>query len=197
MKRLVSPSQRLFRAGGLSRWLVCMIAMSFTGCTGMIARALIPDVKTHLNKEELEHLKGVNTNSNVQLVEIAKLVKDEGLDKKTAYRISNYIYKGGKNASNIKPSALETGVAQYAAMAGREQLEGQLTEGFEWTKKAIGTAAGAAIPGGGMIAGLVALLRRGNRKDRALKVVSSELDENAKAKVKKALEHTGMEREIT
>ncbi len=173
------------------------VVFMFTGCTGIIARALVPDVKTHLNKDELDHLRGVNEDNNVKLVEIAGLVEAEKLDKKTAYRIANYIYKGGKQANSIQPSALKTGLSQYVAMTGREGVEGQLKEGFEWTRKAIGTAAAGAIPGGGMIAGLVALLRRGNRKDRALKVVSSELDDTAKAKVKKALEHTGMEKEVT
>ena len=171
---------------------VCMIAMSFTGCTGMIARALVPDVKTHLNRDELDHLDKVNTWTKEDLMSLSTAT-----DKKTALMIAKFIDRSSKRASDIKPSAAENAMQQYMRMVGREGVEQQIGVGIEWTKGLVTQVAGGAVGGTGMIAGLVALLRRGNRKDRALKVVNSELDETAKAKVKKALEHTGMEREIT
>jgi hypothetical protein len=173
--------------------IICVIALfSFTGCTGMIARAIVPDVRTHLNEDELNHLDKVNKWTKEDLLSLSKLD-----NKKTAVMLAKFIDKSSKRASDIKPSAAENAMQQYMRMVGREGVEEQIGVGIEWTKGLVTQVAGGGLAGSGMIAGLVGLLRRGNRKDRALKVVSSELDENAKAKVKKALEHTGMEKEIT
>jgi threonine dehydrogenase-like Zn-dependent dehydrogenase len=63
-----------------------------------------------------------------------------------------------------------------------------------WSTKLITEVAGGGVAGLGGIGLLVNMLMR---KSKALRVVNSELSDDAKAKVKKALQHTGLEKEVT
>ena len=177
----------------LGALIICVIALfSFTGCTSMIARAIAPDVKTHLNKDELDHLDKVNTWTKEDLLSLSKLE-----NKKTAVMLAKFIDKSSKRASDIKPSAAENAMQQYMRMVGREGVEEQIGVGIEWTKGLVTQVEGGAVGGTGIIATMVGLLRRGNRKDKALKIVNSKLPDDVKTKIKEALEHTGMEKEVT
>lgn len=164
----------------------------FTGCAGTLAKVLVPDVDTHLRDTELAHLKAVNADFNNKVVSLANMTTD----KKTKLALAKILYKGNKGVIDIKPSAAENLAQQYARMVGREGVEEQIGVGIEWTKSLVTQLAGGSIAGGGMIGMIVGLLRSRSKKVRALNVVNSELDEGAKAKIKKALEHTGMEKEI-
>lgn len=177
----------------LGTLFICMIALfSFAGCTGMIARAIAPDVKTHLNKDELDHLEKVNKWTKEDILAISKLD-----NKKTAVILTKFIDKSSKRASDIKPSAAENMMQQYARMVGREGVEGQIGVGIEWTKGLITQVAGGAVGGTGMIAAIVGLLRRGNRKEKGLKIFKSSLTPEELKKVADAAKHTGIEKEIT
>ncbi len=177
----------------LGALIICVIALfSFTGCTGMMARAFVPDVKLHLNDNELDHLDKVNTWTKEDLLYLSKLK-----NKKTAVILAKFIDKSSKRASDIKPSAAENAMQQYMRMIGRQGVEEQIGVGIEWTKGLVTQVAGGAVGGTGMIAAIVGLLRRGNRKEKSLKIFKSSLSPEELAKVTKAAEHTGLEREVT
>jgi hypothetical protein len=63
-----------------------------------------------------------------------------------------------------------------------------------WSKTLITEVAGGGVAGIGGIGFLLNMIRR---KNKTLKVVNSELGDDAKAVVKKALRHTGLEKEVT
>ena len=166
----------------------------FTGCAATLSKLLISDVDTHLRDTELAHLKAINSDFNTKVVALANKTET---DRKTKLALAKILLKANKGATNIKPSAAENMMQQYARMAGREGLEDQIGVGIEWTKGLVTQVAGGGVVGLGGIGTILALLRGRSKKNRALRIVSSELDETAKAKVKKALEHTGAEKEIT
>jgi hypothetical protein len=170
--------------------IVLLLAIMTTGC--VMSEMLVPNVDTHLSDDELAHMNTVNRDYNASIL---KLVKENNLESdKSTVDLAKLMLKATREASDIKPS--ETGILanNYMRMVGREKLDEQISTGIEWSTKLIGEVAGGSIAGGSGIAYILALLRR---KNRALRVVNSELDEGSKAKVKKALEHTGSEKEVT
>lgn len=168
-----------------------LVALLMTGC--VLSRMIVPDVDTRMSQGELDHLKDVNGDFNTTLLSLAET---PGLDRKGKLYMAKVLLKGNKEVTGIKPSAAENMVQQYARMVGREGVDDTLNAGVEWSKGLIAQVAGGGVAGSGLIATIVGLMRSRNRKTKALGVVSSELDEEAKAKVKKALEHTGMEKEV-
>lgn len=164
----------------------------FTGCATTLSKMLVPDVDTHLRDTELAHLKAVNADFNEKVVSLANMTTD----KKTKLALAKILYKGNKGVIDIKPSAAENLAQQYARMVGREGVEEQIGVGIEWSKGLITQIAGGGVAGVGGIGALLALLRRGNRKEKSLKIFKSSLSPEELAKVTKAAEHTGLEKEI-
>jgi hypothetical protein len=171
--------------------LIVLLAVFLpTGC--IATKLFVPDVDTRMTKNELDHLKNVNTDFNDTLVTLAG--KTDLKTDKGKLNFAKLALKASKEAGDISPTAAENMIQQYMRMAGQETLDAQLDQGVEWTTELIGQVAGGGVAGGGGLAYVLALLRR---KNRALRVVNSELGEDEKRKVKKALEHTGSEKEVT
>ncbi len=170
--------------------MALLVGFLSTGC--IATKLFVPDVQTRMSQKELNHLKEVNTDFNDTLIALAgqtDLKSDKG-----KLNFAKLILKANKGVTDISPTATENLLQQYMRMTGQGTLDAQLDQGVEWTGKLISQVAGGGVAGAGGVGWLVALLRR---KSRALRVVNSELDDNSKAKVKKALEHTGSEKEVT
>jgi hypothetical protein len=167
-----------------------LFAIMTTGC--VMTEMLVPNVDTRMKSDELAHLKTVNEDYNESVL---KLIKENNLENDNSkIKVANIMLKATRDASDIKPSETGTLANNYMRMVGRERLDEQIGTGIEWSTKLIGEVAGGGVATTGGIGYILALLRR---KNRALRVVNSELDETAKARVKKALEHTGSEKEVT
>jgi hypothetical protein len=161
-----------------------------TGCAEMMARALVPDVQTRMSDDELSHLKAVNGDLNKTIVSLAGTTD---LDRREKLVLAKILLKGSKEATDIKPSATENMAQQYARMVGREGVEDGISAGIGWSKGLISTVGGGGVAGMGGLGILFNILRK---KNKVIKVVNSELTPEEKAKVKKALEHTGTEHEV-
>ena len=172
--------------------LLLVVIFMFCGCAGMVSKMLVPDVDTHLRDTELAHLKTVNADFNNKIIALA----DKATDKKTKLALAKILYKGTKGVIDIKPSAAENMMQQYARMVGREGVEKQIGVGIEWTKGLVSQVAGGGVAGVGGIGAILALLRRGNKKEKALKMIRSEADKETLDKFRKAAAHTGLEKEI-
>lgn len=173
-------------------FMLLIAVFMLTGCAGMMAKMLVPDVDTHLRDTELKHLKTVNADFNTKLITLA----DKPADKKVRLALAKIMYKANKGATDIKPSAAENLAQQYARMVGREGVEEQIGVGIEWTRGLITQVAGGGVAGASGIGAILALLRRGNKKEKALKMIRSEADEKTLGKFRKAAAHTGLEKEI-
>ncbi len=167
-----------------------VIALLSSGC--VMTKLLVPDVDTRMSQKELTHKKNVNGDFNATLLALAE--KTDLKSDKGKLNFAKLALKASREADDIAPSAAENMIQQYMRMSGQGTLDTQLNQGFEWTTKLITEVAGGGVAGAGGIGWLAVLLRR---KAKALKIVNSELDDDSKAKVKKALEHTGSEKEVT
>jgi hypothetical protein len=175
------------------RYIILVLALFSVLSSGCLATKLfIPDVDTRMSQKELTHVDKINKDFNITLLALAN--KSDLATDKGKLNFAKLAYKASLEATDVQPSAAENMIQQYMRMAGQGTLDAQLNQGFEWSKKLITEVAGGGLAGAGGIGWLLTVLRR---KNKALKVVSSELDETAKAKVKKALEHTGSEKEVT
>ncbi len=162
------------------------------GCAGMLAKALVPDVDLHLSDEELTYMEKINKDYNTTLITLSEVE-----DKKKAVAFGKLVRNGNKRANNIQPSAAERATQQYMRMVGREGVEEHIGTGIEWSKQMIGTVAGGATGVGGLSGLLAMFMRKNARKGKTLKVVNAKLDDTEKAKIKTALEHTGLEGEVS
>lgn len=160
-----------------------------TGC--IMTKMLIPDVDTRMSSSELEHKSTVADKTQTQ---IAKLLENGELkNDKAKLSAAKLIYKTGADANDIVPSATENIMQQYMRMQGQEVLDSQLNAGFEWTTRTIGEIAGGATGGIGITGLLLAWLR----KKKVLGVVNATVSPEEKAKVKRELSYTNLERQIT
>ncbi len=163
-----------------------------TGC--VLTKALIPDVQTRMTKEELQHKSGISTATQNNL---ATLLKAGGLETDRAkLSAAKLIYKTGVNADDIAPSAAENLLQQYVRTQAQGSLDSQLDAGFQWSTKLISQVAGGGVGGVGLAGWMATMLRRSSRRKKALGVVSAELSAEEKAKVKIAMNHTDLEREL-
>lgn len=168
--------------------VLSLIAVLSSGC--VMTKMFIPDVDTRMSQKELTHVQEVNQDFNNTVLSV---LDDDTEKDKTKLIMAKILLKSNKNAQSVAPSSTENVLQQYMRMKGQAGLDDQLNIAAGWSKKLITEVAGGGIAGVGGVGFLVQLLRR---KNKALKVVNSELDDTAKAKVKKALEHTGSEKEI-
>lgn len=170
--------------------VLSLMAILSSGCVA--TKLFVPDVDTRMSQKELAHINTVNGSFNTTLLALANS-SDLSTDK-GKLNFAKLAYKASKEATSIEPSAAENMIQQYMRMSGQGKLDAQLNQGVEWTTKLVTEVAGGGVAGLGVLGFLGNLLRR---KSKALKVVNSELDTDAKARVKKALEHTGLEKEVT
>jgi hypothetical protein len=156
-----------------------------------MTKLLMPDVDTRMSQKELTHVETVNSSFNKAVLDV---LDDETEKDRTKIVIAKILLKSNKDAQDISPSATENILQQLVRSQGQGVLDGQLDAVAGWSTKLITEVAGGGVAGLGGIGLLVNLLRR---KSKALRVVNSELSDEAKAKVRKALQHTGLEKEVT
>jgi len=169
--------------------VLSLIAVLSSGC--MMTKMLIPDVDTRMSQKELEHVETINGDFNDTLL---ALMDDETEKDKTKLILAKILLKSNKDAQGVSPSAAENVFQQYMRMQGQGALDEQLNVAAGWSKTLITEVAGGGVAGIGGIGFLLNMIRR---KNKTLKVVNSELGDEAKAAVKKALRHTGLEKEVT
>lgn len=169
------------------------------GClSSMVSRALVPGPDPRPKQRELTFSENVNRE---QLKTIAFMVKDaEGKPvendalKKLALKA---IDKESKRAHGAgQPSTMAMMGNQILANTTRPMVEEGIRSGFEWTAGAITEVAGGAVGGSGLIATIIGLARSRNRKSKALNIFKTESTPDELAKIKKAAEHTGLEKEV-
>jgi hypothetical protein len=156
-----------------------------------MTKMLIPDVDTRMSQKELSHVEKINGDFNDTLL---ALMDDETEKDKTKLILAKILLKSNRDAQGVKPSATENVMQQYMRMKGQGALDEQLNIAAGWSKTLITEVAGGGLAGVGILGFLGNMIRR---KSKALRVVNSELSEDAKAVVKKALQHTGLEKEVT
>jgi hypothetical protein len=156
-----------------------------------MTKLLMPDVDTRMSQKELTHVETVNSSFNKAVLDV---LDDETEKDRTKIVIAKILLKSNKDAQDISPSATENILQQLVRSQGQGVLDGQLDAVAGWSTKLITEVAGGGVAGLGGIGLLVNMLMR---KSKALRVVNSELSDDAKAKVKKALQHTGLEKEVT
>jgi hypothetical protein len=156
-----------------------------------MTKMLIPDVDTRMSTKELDHVKSVNVDFNETILSI---LDDQTEKDKTKLIMAKILLKSNRDAQGVSPSATENVVQQYMRMKGQGVLDEQLNVAAGWSKTLITEVAGGSLAGVGVLGFLGNMIRR---KNKTLRVVSSELGEEAKAAVKKALQHTGLEKEVT
>lgn len=168
--------------------IVAVAVFLSTGCVA--TKLFVPDVSNRLESKELTHLKDVNVDYNKTLLALAD--KDK-IEDKTKLNFAKLALKGNKEVTDVRPSAIGQVANAYVGNVAREKLDEQIKTGISWSSKLISQVAGGGVAGGGGLAYLIALLRR---KSKALNVVNAELSPEEKAKVKKAMNHTGLEKEV-
>ncbi len=182
--------------------LVCMVLLAVTvlflsgGCvSSMIASALVPKQDARPKKAELTYNQAINTKVIDALVKLNTEAK-EG-DKVPLGKIINAIDRESKRAhGNGAQSTLAMLGNQIIGNTTRPMVERGIQDGFEWTKGLVGQLAGG-VGGTGVAGTVIAMLMRSrNRKNRALSMFKSELNQDELAKVKKAAEHTGLQNEV-
>jgi hypothetical protein len=144
-----------------------------------------------MSQRELDHVSKVNVDFNDTIMSV---LDDETEKDKTKVVIAKILLKSNKDAQGVQPTAAENVMQQYMRMQGQGALDEQLNIAAGWSRKLIGEVAGGSVVGLGGIGFLLNMLRR---KSKALRVVNSSLDDGAKAVVRKALQHTGLEKEVT
>lgn len=169
--------------------VLSLMAILSSGC--VVTKFLIPDVTTRMSKNELDHIKNINTNFNDTILSI---LDDETEKDKTKLIMAKILLKSNRDAQGVSPSAAENVMQQYMRMKGQGGLDAQLNIAAGWSKTLITEVAGGSLAGIGVLGFLGNLLRR---KSKALRIVNSELGEDAKEVVRKALKHTGLEKEVT
>ncbi len=166
-----------------------LVAIMSSGC--VMTKMLMPDIDTRMSQKELTHVETVNNSFNKTVLDV---LDDETEKDRTKIVIAKILLKSNKDAQNVSPSAAENVIQQLVRSQGQGVLDGQLEAVAGWSTKLITEVAGGGVAGLGGIGLLVNMLRR---KSKALRVVNSELSDEAKATVKKALQHTGLEKEVT
>ena len=169
--------------------VLSLMAVLSGGC--IATKLFVPDVDTRMSTKELDHVKSINTGFNETILSV---LDDKTEKDKTKLIIAKILLKSNKDAQGVQPSATENVMQQYMRMKGQGALDEQLNIAAGWSKTLITEVAGGGLAGVGLLGFLGNLVRR---KSKALRVVSSELGEDAKAVVKKALQHTGLEKEVT
>lgn len=169
--------------------VLSLFAVLSSGC--VVTKMFIPDVDTRMSSKELEHVKAVNLDFNDTIMAI---LDDQTEKDKTKLIMAKILLKSNKDAQGVQPSATENVVQQMMRMKGQGALDETLNVAAGWSKTLITEVAGGSVAGVGLLGFLGNMIRR---KSKALRVVNSELSEDAKAVVKKALQHTGLEKEVT
>lgn len=169
--------------------VLSLFAILSSGCVA--TKLFVPDVDTRMSQNELQHVKAVNQDFNDTVL---SLLDDETEKDKTKLIMAKILLKSNKDAQGIQPSAAENVFQQYMRMQGQDELDEQLNKAAGWSKALIGEVAGGSAVGLGVFGFFGNLLRR---KIKTLRVVNSELGDEAKATVRKALQHTGLEKEVT
>jgi len=170
--------------------VLAVFALLSSGC--VMTKFLVPDVDTRMSQKELTHVEGINEDFNKVLMLLASaenLKTDKG-----KLNFAKLAYKASKEAQDVSPSTAENMIQQYMRMSGQGSLDKQLDIAAGWSKTLITEVAGGGVAGLGALGFLGNMIRR---KNKTLRVVNSELDDDAKAKVKRALQHTGLEKEVT
>jgi len=177
--------------------LCAVVAVLFlgSGCiSSMIANSLVPTPDPRPKQRELNYNQAVNVKVIDALVTLSTGTEEE---KTEAAKIIKAIDREGKRAhSSGEPSALSMLGNQIIGNTARPMVEEGIRSGFEWTTSAITEVAGGAVGGTGMIATIIGLARSRNRKTKALNIFKTESTPDELAKIKKAAEHTGLEKEV-
>jgi hypothetical protein len=172
--------------------LLVMLGLSLILSSGCVmTKMLIPDLDSRLSQRELSHKSTVATKTQDKL---GLLLADGSLENdKSKLSVGRLIYKSGKDANDISPSSTENLANQFMRIKSQGVLDEQLDAGFQWSKGLVTQIAGGATGTGTITALLLGYLR----KKKALNVVNSELNPDEKIKIKKAMNHTGLEKHIT
>tara|TARA_Y100000310_G_scaffold236502_1_gene239676 strand:+ start:320 stop:829 length:510 start_codon:yes stop_codon:yes gene_type:complete len=156
------------------------------GCYGLVSKAFM-NTSTRTPQKELSYNDAVNARTVSALI---------ALSDKKGIPLSKLIKALDREANRAHKTSSPSMAAMLTNQMSLPYMEKSLKAGTEWTTGLISQVAGGAVGGTGLIGTIVGLMRSRNKKVRALNLVKVESTPEELAKLKKAAEHTGLEKEV-